>query len=384
MIDYRNPYTPGAGVMPKYLAGRDNILETASSQIKALTAGYPSRSIALYGLRGIGKTVLLNAIESIANNEGVLVHHIEIEEKGSLLVPLASRCRSLSASLVRSIGPNEGSPSVKFNEETLEASLTLTQNLSDEFTDILIAIGKLAQIARMQILFGIDELQFAGKDELSAFSCALHRATQLGLPIMFCCVGLPNLIQMLGEAKTYSERQFNFVKIRPLPYDSAVEAIVRPAQKLSVSYSDEALNAIIDYSEGYPFFIQEICSTVWTSSDSKCVSLETVLGCRPLSDKRLDEHFFSRHYNRCTQKQKQFLSAMAHCSEFPCTLADVADYMGRKVPSIMPLRNRLIGIGMIYSRDGGKVDFTVPQFGRFMKRVEQLDLPSALGDKPRT
>lgn len=378
MIDYRNPYTPGAGVMPKYLAGRDNILESASSQIKALTANYPSRSIVLYGLRGTGKTVMLNAIESIANNEGVLVHHIEIEEKGSLLIPLASRCSSLSASLVRSIDTNSGSPSLEFNEESLKASPTSTQNLSDGFTDILIAIGKLAQTARMQILFGIDELQFAGKDELSAFACALHRATQLGLPIMFCCAGLPNLIQMLGEARTYSERQFNFVKIGPLPNDSAVEAIVRPAQKLNVSYSDEALNAIIDYSEGYPFFIQEICSTVWTSSDSKCIKLETVLECRPLSDKRLDEHFFSRHYNRCTQKQIQFLSAMAHCSEFPCTLADVADYMGRTVPSIMPLRNRLIRKGMIYSKDGGKVDFTVPQFGRYLKRAEQLDLSPAL------
>ena len=373
MIDYRNPYTPGAGVMPKYLAGRDNILETASSQIKALAAGYPSRSIALYGLRGIGKTVLLNSIESIAENEGVLVRHFEIEEKGSLLIPLASRCRSLSASLARSIEANEGSPSLKFNEETLETSTNLTQNLSDEFTDILIAIGKLAQIARMHILFGIDELQYVGKDELGAFACALHRATQLGLPIMFCCAGLPNLLQILGEAKTYSERQFDFVKIGPLPHDSTVNAIVRPAQKLNVNYSDEALNAIIEYSEGYPYFIQEICSTVWASSDSKCISLETVLGCRPLSNKRLDEHFFRRHHDRCTQKQKQFLSAMAHCSELPCTLADVADHMGRKVPSIMPLRNRLIGKGMIYSRDGGKVDFTVPQFGRYLKQTQSFD-----------
>lgn len=374
MIDYRNPYTPDAGVMPKYLAGRDNILERSSSQIKALTANYPSRSIVLYGLRGTGKTVLLNAIESIADNEGVLVHHIEIEEKRSLLVPLASRCRSLSTSLARSIEVNEGSPSLKFYEEAPKASLTSTQDLSDDFTDLLITLGKLAQIARMQVLFGVDELQYVGGDELSSFAYALHRVTQLGLPIMFCCAGLPNLLQMLGEAKTYSERQFDFVKIGPLPHDSAVDAIVRPAQKLNVSYSDEALNAIIEYSEGYPYFIQEICSTVWASSDSKCISLETVLGCRPLSNKRLDEHFFSRHHDRCTQKQKQFLSAMAHCPELPCTLADVADYMGRKVPSIMPLRNRLIGKGVIYSRDGGKVDFTVPQFGRYLKRVERLGL----------
>lgn len=384
MIDYRNPYTPEAGVMPKYLAGRDNILETASSQIKALTADYPSRSTVLYGLRGAGKTVLLNAIESIADNQGVLVHHIEIEENGSLLAPLASRCRSLSISLARSIGANEEPLSLKLIEEALETSLTSPHNLSDVFTDILVAIGKLAQIGRMQILFGIDGLQHAEKDELSAFACALHRSTQLGLPIMFCCAGLPNLLQMLGEVKAYSERQFNFVKIGPLPYDSAVEAIIRPAQKLNVGYSDEALDAIIEYSEGYPYFIQEICSTLWTSSDSKCISLETVLGCRPLSDERLDEHFFSRQYNRCTQIQKQFLRVMAHCSDLPCTLADVAQYMGRKVPSIMPLRDRLIGKGMIYSTDGGKVDFTVPQFDRYLKRSEQLGLSAALTNEPNT
>lgn len=384
MIDYRNPYTPEAGVMPKYLAGRDNILETASSQIKALAANYPTRSVVLYGLRGTGKTVLLNAIESIADNEGILVHHIEIEEKKSLLVPLASRCRSLSVSLARSIGANEEPFSLKFTEEALKTSLVPSRNLSDNFTDILIAIGKLAQTAEMPILFGIDDLQYAGKDELGSFVYALHRVTQLGLPIMFCCAGLPNLLQMLGEAKTYSERQFNFVKIGPLPYESAVEAIVRPAQKLNVDYSDEALDAIIDYSEGYPYFIQELCSTVWTSSDSKCISLETVLGCRPLSNERLDEHFFSRQYNRCTQIQKQFLRVMAHCTELPCTLADIAHYMERKVPSIMPLRNRLIGKGIIYSTDGGKVDFTVPQFGRYLKRNEQLGLPAALVNESNT
>ena len=384
MIDYRNPYTPEAGVMPKYLAGRDDILKTASSQIKALTADYPSRSIVLYGLRGAGKTVLLNAIESIADNQGVLVHHIEIEKKGSLLAPLASRCRSLSISLARSIGANEEPLSLKLIEEALETSLTSPHNLSDDFTDILIAIGKLAQTARKPILFGIDELQHAEKDELSAFACALHRSTQLGLPITFCCAGLPNLLQMLGEVKAYSERQFNFVKIGPLPYDSAFEAIVRPAQKLNVGYSDEAVDAIIEYSEGYPYFIQEICSTVWTSSDSKCISLETVLGCRPLSNERLDEHFFSRQYNRCTQIQKQFLRVMAQCSDLPCTLADVAQYMGRKVPSIMPLCDRLIGKGMIYSTDGGKVAFTVPQFGRYLKRSEQLGLPAALANEPNT
>lgn len=393
MIDYRNPYTPGAGAMPKYLAGRDDILEAASLQIKALAANYQNRSIILYGLRGVGKTVLLNSIESIAEGEGVLVRHIEVEEKKGLISPLASACCSLSSSLNKielvkskldqmrnlftsltlSVDAGDGSLSFGFNEDILGTSLASSRNLSGDFTDILVVLGKYAQAAGASILIGIDELQYAGKEELEALACALHRVTQLGLPVMFCCAGLPKLLKMLGEAKTYSERQFNFVKVDSLPRDKAVEAIVRPAQKLGVRYSDEAVDAIISYTEGYPYFIQELCSTIWTSSDSKCISLETVLECTSLTDIRLDEGFFSVRYDRCTPRQKEFLIAMVRCGELPCTLANVAHYMGRDVSSIGPLRAQLISRGLIYSAARGEVDFTVPQFDRYLRRTEQID-----------
>lgn len=393
MIDYRNPYTPGAGAMPKYLAGRDDILEAASLQIKALAANYQNRSIVLYGLRGVGKTVLLNSIESIAEGEGVLVRHIEVEEKKGLISPLASACCSLSSSLNKielvkskldqirnlftsltlSVDAGDGSLSFGFNEDILGTSLASSRNLSGDFTDILVVLGKYAQAAGASILIGIDELQYAGKEELEALACALHRVTQLGLPVMFCCAGLPKLLKMLGEAKTYSERQFNFVKVDSLPRDKAVEAIVRPAQKLGVRYSDEAVDAIISYTEGYPYFIQELCSTIWTSSDSKCISLETVLECTSLTDIRLDEGFFSVRYDRCTPRQKEFLIAMVRCGELPCTLSNVAHYMGRDVSSIGPLRAQLISRGLIYSAARGEVDFTVPQFDRYLRRTEQID-----------
>lgn len=393
MIDYRNPYTPGAGAMPKYLAGRDDVLEAASLQIKALAANYQNRSIVLYGLRGVGKTVLLNSIESIAEGEGVLVRHIEVEEKKGLISPLASACCSLSSSLNKielvkskldqirnlftsltlSVDAGDGSLSFGFNEDILGTSLASSRNLSGDFTDILVVLGKYAQAAGASILIGIDELQYAGKEELEALACALHRVTQLGLPVMFCCAGLPKLLKMLGEAKTYSERQFNFVKVDSLPRDKAVEAIVRPAQKLGVRYSDEAVDAIISYTEGYPYFIQELCSTIWTSSDSKCISLETVLECTSLTDIRLDEGFFSVRYDRCTPRQKEFLIAMVRCGELPCTLANVAHYMGRDVSSIGPLRAQLISRGLIYSAARGEVDFTVPQFDRYLRRTEQID-----------
>ena len=381
------------GAMPKYLAGRDDILEAASLQLKALAANYQSRSLVLYGLRGVGKTVLLNSIESVAEGEGILVRHIEVEEKKGLIAPLASACCSLSASLNRielvkskleqiknlfasltlSVDAGDGSLSLGFNEEVLGASLASSHNLSGDFTDILVVLGKYAQAAGSSIFIGIDELQYASKEELEALACALHRATQLGLPVMFGCAGLPKLLKMLGEAKTYSERQFSFVKVDSLPRDKAVEAIVRPAQKLDVRYSDEAVDVIIDYTEGYPYFIQELCSTIWTSSDSKFISLETVLGCTSIADMRLDEGFFSVRYDRCTPRQKEFLIAMVRCGELPCTLANVAHYMGRDVSSIGPLRAQLISKGMIYSAARGEVDFTVPQFDRYLRRTERID-----------
>lgn len=393
MIDYRNPYAAGSDESPKYLAGRDDILEAASLQIKALAANYQNRSIVLYGLRDVGKTVLLNSIESIAEGEGVLVRHIEVEEKKGLIAPLASACCSLSSSLNKielvkskleqirnlftfltlSVDAGDGSLSLGFNEDALGASLASSRHLFGDFTDILVVLGKYAQAAGASILIGIDELQYAQKEELEALACALHRVTQLGLPVMFCCAGLPKLLKMLGEAKTYSERQFNFVKVDSLPRDKAVEAIVRPARKLDVHYSDEAVDAIIDYTEGYPYFIQELCSTIWTSSDSRCVSLETVLECTSLTDIRLDEGFFSVRYDRCTPRQKEFLIAMVRCGELPCTLANVAHYMGRDVSSIGPLRAQLISRGLIYSAARGEVDFTVPQFDRYLRRAERID-----------
>lgn len=243
MIDDRNPYPLDADAMSKYLAGRGDILESVSLQLQALAANYQSRSLVLYGRRGVGKTVLLNSIESIAEGEGILVRHIEVEEKKGLIAPLASACCALSASLNRIelekskleqiknlfASLTLGSLSLGFNEEALGASLVSSHNLSGDFTDVLVFLGKYAQLAGASIFIGIDELQYATKEELEALTYALHRVAQLGLPVMFGCAGLPKLLKMLGEAKTYSERQFSFVKVDSLSRDKAVEAIIRTA-----------------------------------------------------------------------------------------------------------------------------------------------------------
>lgn len=393
MIDYRIPYTPGAGAMPKFLAGREDILESVSFQLKALAENYQTRSLVLYGLRGVGKTVLLNAIESDAESEGIFVRHIEVEERKGLIAPLVSACSSLVASLNKiqlvkskldrvknlfasltlSVDTGDGSVSIGLNEALLNESLSKSSNLSGDFTDVFVALGKYAQAANASIFIGIDELQYASKDELEAVSCALHRTTQLDLPIMLCCAGLPKLLKLLGDAKTYAERQFDFIKVDSLPREKAIEAIVKPAQRLDVSYEPAAIEAILDYTEGYPYFIQELCLTIWTSTDNKNISLESVRACESLTDSKLDKGFFSVRSDRCTPKQKEFLIAMVRCGELPCTLANVAHIMERDVSSIGPLRAQLIGKGLIYSAARGEVDFTVPHFDRYLQRTEHID-----------
>lgn len=392
MIDFRSPYTPGAGAMPKYLAGREEILEQADRQLRALNDGYQTRNVVLYGLRGVGKTVLLCTIENSAIDEGVLVCHLEVEEKRGLINPLASACSSLSqtlskaefvksrlksiagvfSSLSLSVGAEDGSMSFGLDEKRLASALSSTENLSGDLTDIFVCLGKIAHAAQKSICFCIDELQYAKQPELGALVCALHRVSQLGLPIVLYCAGLPKLLKQLGDAKTYTERLFRFEKVDSLDRSKALDAIVEPAKELGVFYEPKASEMILDYTGGYPYFIQELCSTIWDESEDKLVTAATVARCEEITNSRLDEGFFSVRYSRCTMTQREFLIAMVRCGELPCSIACVAKNMGRETSSISPFRAQLISKGLIYSTGRGEVDFTVPHFDRYIVRTEGL------------
>lgn len=389
MIDFRNPYTPGAGMIPKYLAGRQHVLDDAERSIRAIAEGYQSRSVVYYGLRGVGKTVLLSKVEEIAEREHVLVHHLEVQERQGFVkeIALASnafildlsrkekaidkieRLKAIAASFAAVWNPDDNTVSVGLNERMYEAALAGTGNLSNDLTELFVAMGKYAASAKTAVCFCIDEMQYSKKEELEALISALHRCNQLGLPILLFCAGLPKLLRSLSEAKTYSERLFEFVEIGSLRLDEAKKAIVEPAEKLDVSYTEGAIEAIFRFTEGYPYFIQELCSTIWIKCTGRVVDVESIESSMDSAIEQLDKGFFSVRYSRCSPKEQSFMFAMVDCGELPCTMANIASNMGQSVSSLGPCRANLISKGLIYSTGYGEVDFTVPQFDKFLKRV---------------
>ena len=389
MIDFRNPYTPGAGVTPKYLAGRADIIENALMRLEAISTGYQSRSVIYYGLRGVGKTVLLNAIEEMADQRNLLYRHIEVKETSNFVKALSIACTgfvqslSLKESLKDKLGkllsviksfsatwnPEDKTISLELKDQVVETATAGTGDLANDFTELLVTLGRYAQQADTAICFCIDEIQYAKSEELEALVTAVHRLNQLGLPVIFFCAGLPKILKTMGDTKSYTERLFEFLEIGSLSPTAASDAIIIPAQNLDVSFSQEAVDRIIELTKGYPYFIQEMCSTIWENHNSRSIELETVNSNIEATNAKLDAGFFQVRYDRCTQTEKAFMAAMVQCGELPCTIARVAQIMGRPPRSVSLHRGNLINKGLIYATSHGEIDFTVPQFDIYIRRV---------------
>lgn len=381
-----NPYTPGAGFMPACLAGRDTLLNNADEYLNSIQKRYPQQSVVYYGLRGVGKTVLLNAIEIAADNLDILYTHIEASENGKFTGKLLAamhkfaqevslkesakdfgrKCISLIKSFAVTYNVEEGTFGLGVNQDAVFSSGIF----SDDLTDIMVQLGKSAVRSEDTICIFIDEIQYLSEEEISALVASMHRCNQLRLPIMLFCAGLPKILKTVGEARSYSERLFRFEPIGALSCDEADAAIREPAMELGVRYQKDAVNEIFRITGGYPYFIQEFCSVIWKSSDKKeSIDFKDVANAAHTFWQTLDEGFFSVRYNRCTHLEKAFMAAMVKCDGLPCNIANVAAIMRRNVKSISPLRGQLISKGMIYPTGHAEIDFTVPQFDAFIKRT---------------
>ena len=386
-MKYANPYTPGAGFMPAYLAGRENVLNDAEKYLSSIQLGYPQQSIIYSGLRGVGKTVVLNAIETMAEEKDLLFEHIEINEKRSFIQQIANTSKKFIHKMSRKEAAKEA---VKKTVGMLRA-FTLTYNptdntmtagldgeipeyvstgaLADDLTDLFVAMGRAAVKSKDVIIFFVDEIQYMKMKEAEALISAIHRCNQLRLPIMIFGAGLPKILKMLGEVKSYSERLFSFEQIGTLSKEEAREAIIQPAMDFDVTYEEDAVREIISVTEGYPYFIQEYCKAIWETSDGDVITFKNVKDAKDELLKRLDQGFFKVRYERSTKKEKQFMMAMVKCGELPCTISNVDAIMGKNVKSISPCRAQLIDKGLIYATAHAEIDFTVPQFDKFLMRI---------------
>jgi len=384
MDELLNPYRPGAGTPPPALLGRDALIDHFGVNLRRALAGRPGKSLMPIGLRGVGKTVLLNRFREIAEDEGLEVAFIEAPESGEFRRLLAGHLRAVLLRLDR--GPTERlvrralgvlkSFTLQFPDGTaftLEVDAIAGEgdsgDLSADLTDVLVAAGRAARARQTGILLLVDEVQYLSRSELSALIAAIHRTTQLDLPIVLVGAGLPQLPGLAGEAKSYAERLFEFPLIDSLNREDSAAALAVPAAEAGVVYTDAAIAHMVDAAQGYPYFLQEWGYRVWNHADASPIGLDDVSGAAPGVQKHLDENFFAVRFDRLTPMEKRYLRAMAELGPGPHRSGDVAAVLGVRVESVAPRRSGLIAKGMIYSPAHGDTAFTVPLFDDFLRRI---------------
>jgi hypothetical protein len=383
-----NPFAPGAGTPPPELAGRDELRETIRVAIERVRRGLPAKSIMMVGLRGVGKTVLLDRMRDDAEGTGIQTLRVEAPEGRSLPAILApqlrqsllrlsrnEQARDLAQRALRALAGFAKSLKVKYADIEVgldfdpEPGLADNGDLEHDLQALLEAAGAAAQRAGTALAIFVDELQYVQEDQLAALITALHRTAQRRLPVVMVGAGLPQLRGRMGRAKSYAERLFDFPEIGPLPPDAAKRAIAKPASDQGVDVTPEALNRIVEETHGYPYFVQEWGKHSWDVADTSPITREDVQTASIEAVAALDESFFRVRFDRLTPAEKRYLRAMAELGSGPHRSGDIAAELGREVTSLGPTRNQLIAKGMIWSPNHGDTAFTVPLFDAFMHRI---------------
>ncbi len=383
-----NPYAPGAGTQPPELAGRSEIRESARIALERTRAGRPTKSIMMVGLRGVGKTVLLDVIRENAESSGICAVRIEAPENRSLpsilapqlriaLLKLSNRqaARQLAQRALRGLAGFVAALRVKFQDIEVGLDLKPEPGLADngdleaDLQDLFEAVGAAAKADGTCVALFVDELQYVEEDQLAALITALHRTSQRRLPVVMLGAGLPQLRAHMGKAKSYAERLFEFPEIGPLSREDAKVAIAKPAKDEGVGIEPDALDAVVARTEGYPYFLQEWGKHLWNVAEGSPITISSVEVASRQAIADLDESFFLMRFDRLTPTEKKYLRAMAQLGPGPHRSGDIADELGRKVTSLAPIRSHLLNKGMIWSPSHGDTAFTVPMFDEFMRRI---------------
>ena len=388
MDPIRNPFSPGAGSPPPELVGRGDVLEQARILLGRVKAKRPEKSILLTGLRGVGKTVLLNEMERIAQRDGYRSIFIEAHEEKTLVALLAPHLRQLLFDLNRLVGTGDKVrrglavlksfiSTVKVTVNEVEFGLDIdpergtadSGDLEADLPNLLMAVAEAAEERSTLVAILIDEIQYFNSSELSALIMAMHKMQQRQLPLVLMAAGLPIMPGMAGESKSYAERLFSFPDIGPLSGDDAVKALQEPVKAVGVMFEDTALQEIYRLTQGYPYFLQEWGYQSWNHAENSPISLQHVQAATAKVIPRLDANFFRVRFDRLTQSEKSYLRAMAQLGSGSHRSGDIAAVLGVKINSLGPVRAKLIKKGMIYSPTHGDMVFTVPLIDEFMRRI---------------
>jgi hypothetical protein len=388
MDPVRNPYSPGAGTPPPALAGRTPLREQVQIAIARLRVGRAAKSVLLVGLRGVGKTVMLDQMRSDADAAGVCTVRAETPENRSLPALLAPQLRLALLKLSRTAAAKESAhyalkalagfaKSLKIRYHDIEVGFDATPepgladngDLEGDLTTLLEQVGRAARDGKTAVVLFIDELQYLPEEQFGALISALHRCAQNRLPLTVVGAGLPQLRGLAGDAKSYAERLFEFPVIDALKEAEAKLAIEKPARDEGVVYTTEAVDEILAQTHGYPYFLQEWGKHSWDVATSSPITLQDVRDASIQAIAALDESFFRVRFDRLTPSEKRYLRAMAELGPGPHRSGDIASMLSKSVSALAPLRQSIIAKGMIWSPSHGDTAFTVPLFDQFMKRI---------------
>lgn len=393
-----NPYAPGAGTRPPVLAGRDAQLVAFEVLLDRMAAGRVDQSMIVTGLRGVGKTVLLDEFRQRAEARRWATIEWEVEKSGAFaarvsqhvrrallqLVPKArwnDRVRKAAAvlkSFTLTFNP-DGAVTAGFDTEA-HSGLGDSGNIGDDLGDLLVAVGEAAKEHATGLVFLLDEIQYLKAVELEALIAALHRCARRALPVTLVGAGLPQMPRLAAEAKSYSERLFRFPTIGALePATHARDALTIPAAGQDIAWEPTAVDHVVAYTQGYPYFLQEYGKILWDEAPTSPITLDVARQVQPLVEERLDESFFRVRVDRTTDLELRYLCAMAALGPQPHRAGDVARRVGRTTEQSGPIRSRLIDKGLLYTPGHGLAAFTVPQFDRYLMRCHADVLE---GDQP--
>lgn len=397
MDPIRNPYAPGAGQRPPELAGRDAQLDAFDVVLQRVVRGRPERSLVLTGLRGVGKTVLLNALRSAAVRRQWGTGKLEARPEQTLRRPLSSALhqaiRELGHSeqesvdsvlgVLRAFAQREAGAGAKLRDQwnpgidvPAARGRADSGDIEIDLVELLTDVGGLAADLGKGIAIFIDEMQDLGPDDVSALCAACHEISQSGLPLIVVGAGLPHLPAVLSASKSYSERLFSYQRIDRLDREAADRALVAPALEEDAAYAEAALDALYDATGGYPFFIQAYGKAVWDRATGSPITPADVAVASPEAEAELAVGFFGSRYERATPGEREYLRAMADVAaalDAPLDdadsvpTADVAILLDKKPQSLSPARDALLKKGLIYSAERGRIAFTVPHFGRYLR-----------------
>lgn len=369
-----NPYAPGAGTPPPALVGRDATIDQAEIALRRLSAGRSTQHLLLTGLRGVGKTVLLGKLAAVGESAGFRVVRLEAVGGDDAIVSLLRQCRRILEDVDRTPRVSRALRSIEAVSLSVGGTGMRVRKAArtpdrEALADVLVDVAGAAGDQELGVMLALDEAQMLDPDDLRRVLAGVHRCGQDGLPLWCLLAGLPNLVGITAKASTYAERMFTVDQLGPLSPSQVREAVVAPAKELAVSWTPDAIDAVVDRSDGFPFFVQVWAYHTWNAATDEPISTGDVDRAGPAARLALDASFFAARISRIPESEVSYVRALASLGPGPHRSGEAAAAMGRTTPEVAAFRDRLIREGLVFSPRYGWIEFAIPHIDAYVRRA---------------